>query len=270
VKLALLILLSALPLRADPFEAALEDAAASARAARDAAAKEKKRRVFPLVAMPILPGEMSAPLLLDVPLSELRDGPLGAVTADISGRTWKVGVTADPGWDDFYLVLSSGEDRLLAPLSPLGRFLADEGVVVSDEDGPVLRFNARISLLHPINGTTVIAVDAENARAGKDSFTVGELVEKLKATGRVFRAGSTELHVFSLTEALEGGAALSNERTLVFARLAGTKTRAWSVRESALAPGLPVRAEIAGRIVVILKTTDGRLVVRDAGAAPKR
>lgn len=268
--LALSCLLAAVPLRAAPLEDALEDAAAAVRSARAAAAKEKKRRVFPLPAAPALPGDVSAPLLLDAPLADLRDGALSAVATEISGRTWKVGVTADPGWDDFYLVLTSGSDRLLAPLSPLGRFLEPEGVVVSDDEGPVLRFNARISLLHPINGTTVIAVDAENARAGRDSFTVGELVDALKATGRSFKAGRDEMLAFSLSEAAEGGARLSGERSILLARLDGTKTRAWWVRESALTPGLPVRAAVAGRVLVLLKTADGRLVIRDAGPAPKR
>ncbi len=271
MKLALVLLLAAASARAQvTLESAASDAAAAVRAAREAAAKEKKRRVFPLAAAPALPGDLSAPLLLDAPLSELRDGPLAAVSTEISGRTWRVGVTADPGWDDFYLVLTSGADRLLAPLSPLGRFLDDEGVVVSDDEGPVLRFNARISLLHPINGTTVIAVDAENARAARDSFTIGELVDALKATGRAFKAGRDEILAFSLSEAAEGGGSLSGERSILLARIDGTKTRAWRVRESALTPGLPVRATIAGRVLVLLKTADERLVIRDAGPAPKR
>lgn len=267
---ALLALLAAAPARAEfAFESLLADASASAKAAKEALAKEKNRRVFPLFTRPALPSDISAPLLLDVPLSVLRDGPLNAVNADVGGRRWTVGVTADAGWDDFYLVLTSGGDRLLVPLSPIGRFLEPAGVVVSDDDGPVLRLNARISILHPINGTSVVAVDAENGRA-KDSVSVGELVEALKSKGRSFKAGESEIHVFSLTEAAEGGKTLSGERTIVLARIAATKTKAWSIRESALEPGRPVRAEMASRLVVVLKTVDGRLVVRDAGPAPKR
>lgn len=269
MKLALALLFIAASARAGLFESMLADASASARAAKEALAKEKNRRVFPLAPRPASPSDVSAPLLLDVPLAVLRDGPLNAVGADVGGRHWTVGVTADAGWDDFYLVLTSGADRMLVPLAPIGRFLEPAGVVVSDDDGPVLRLNARISILHPINGTTVVAVDAENGRA-KDSVSVGELVEALKAKGRSFRAGEQEVHVFSLTEAAEGGKTLSGERAIVLARIAATKTKAWSIRESALEPGRPVRVEMASRLVVVLKTVDGRLVIRDAGPAPKR
>lgn len=269
MKLALLLVLAASAAQAEvSFEALLADVSASAKAAKEALAKEKNRRVFPLAARPALPSDISAPLLLDVPLSVLRDGPLNAVDADIGGRHWTVGVTADAGWDDFYLVLTLAGDRILVPLAPIGRFLEPAGVVVADDDGPVLRLNARISILHPINGTSVVAVDVENGRA-KDSVSVGELVEALKAKGRPLKLGDQEVHVFSLTEAAEGGKSLSAERAIVFARIAATKTKAWSIRESALEPGRPVRAELASRLVVVLRTVDGRLVVRDAGPAKR-
>ena len=265
----LLLLLAAVPARAG-FELEAIFADASKAAAQAAAKKEKKRRVFPLSVVPAHPADFSAPLKLDAPLSDLRDGPITAVPAEIGGKAWTVGVTADAGFDDFYLVLTSGVERTLVALSPLGRFLEPAGVLVADEDGPVLRLNARISLLHPINGTTVIAVDPAGGKLGRDSFTVGELVDALKATGRSFKAGDLELHAFVLREAEEGGAKLSGESSIVLTRLAGTKTRAWSVRESALEPGRPVRTEAFGRVLILLKTTDDRLIVRDAGPSPRR
>ncbi|MCR4296305.1 MAG: hypothetical protein NUW21_12280, partial [Elusimicrobia bacterium] len=176
----------------------------------------------------------------------------------------------DAGYDDFYLVLTSGRERLLAALAPLKRFLAEEGVVVSGEDGPVLRLNARISLLHPINGTSVVAVDAAGGRKTRDSFTVGELVEALKSKGRSFKAGALELHLFVMPEAAEGGGRLSGERSIFLTRFAGMKSKGYALRESALAPGVPVRVAAFDRLLVLLKTADGRLVVSDAGPAPKR
>ncbi|MCR4296829.1 MAG: hypothetical protein NUW21_14950, partial [Elusimicrobia bacterium] len=145
----LLFLLAAAPARAG-FR--LEDAFADlSKAAAEAAKKEKRRRIFPVAPLPALPGDAALPAAFDAPLAEMRGAALSAVTVDIAGRTWDVGAVPDAGYDDFYLVLTSGGERLLAALAPLKRFLSDEGVVVSDEEGPVLRLNARISLLHPIN-----------------------------------------------------------------------------------------------------------------------
>lgn len=264
----LLLLLAAAPARAG-FR--LEDAFADlSKAAAEAVKKEKRRKIFPLAPAPALPGDAALPAALDAPLAELRDAALSAVTVDIAGRTWDVGAVTDAGYDDFYLVLTSGRERLLAALAPIKRFLAEEGVVVSGEDGPVLRLNARISLLHPINGTSVVAVDAAGGRKTRDSFTVGELVEALKSTGRAFRAGGLELHVFVMPEAGEGGARLSGERSIFLTRFAGMKSKGYALRESALAPGVPVRVTAFGRVLVLLKTAGGRLSVRDAGPAPAR
>ncbi len=270
MRLFALLLALAMPVRAEFDLENVFAQASDAAKARAAAAKEKKRRVFPLETAPARPAEFSAPLALDAPLSELRDGPLEAVRVTIDGKDWLVGVTADAGFDDFYLVLTAGGERLIAPLAPIGRFLEDGGVVVSDDEGPALRLSARISLLHPITGTTVIAVDPAGGKASKDSFSVGELVDALKAKGRGFKAGDQDIHAFVLSEAEEGGAALSAERSIVFVKFAWTKTKAFSVRESALQPGTPVRVNAFGRILILNKTVDGRLVVRDAGSAPKR
>ena len=236
--------------------------------AAEAAKKAKKRRIFPLAATPALAADTALPPVLDAPLAELRDAALSAVTVDIAGREWKVGAVTDEEYDDFYLVLTSGAERLIAALSPLGRFLEPAGVVVAGEDGPVLRLNARISLLHPINGTTVIAVDAAGGSKTRDSFAVGELIAALKAKARVFTAGDQELLLYVQPEAAGGGTRIG-ERSIFIARFAGMKSRAWAIRESALDDGAPVRVEAAGRILVLLKTTDGRLVVRDAGPAPR-
>ncbi len=264
----LLLLLAAAPASAG-FR--LEDAFADlSKAAAEAAKKEKKRKLFPLASVPALPGDAALPPVFDAPLAELRDAALSAVTVDIAGRTWDVGATADAEYDDFYLVLTSGRERLLAALAPLRRFLRDEGVVVSGEEGPVLRLNARISLLHPINGTSVVAVDAVVGRKTRDSFTVGELVEALKSKGRAFRAGDVELHLFLQSEAAAGGSALSSERSIFLARFAGMKSKGYALRESALAPGVPVRVPAFGRVLVLLRSADGRLIVSDAGLAPKR
>lgn len=234
--------------------------------AAEAAKKAKKRKVFPLAPVHALPADMNLPKALDARLDGLRDASLAAVSVTIGGRDWKVGAATDAEYDDFHLVLTSAVDLLLAPLSPLGRFLDSAGVVVSDEDGPVLRLTARINLLHPINGTSVIAVDAAGGSRKKDSFTVGELVEALKSKGRAFRAGDQELHLFVQPEASEDGKRLG-QRSIYLARFAGMKSRGWALRESALEPGKPVRVFAAGRVLVLLKTADGRLIVRDAGPA---
>lgn len=261
----LLVLLAAVPARAgfDP-EAAISELSAPAAAS---AKKEKKRKIFPLAPLPAQPGDSNLPKALDARLAELRDSSLAAVTVTIAGVDWRVGVATDGEYDDFHLVLTSAAERLLAALSPLGRFLEPAGVVVSDEDGPVLRLNARISLLHPINGTTVVAVDAEGGKKNRDSFTVGELIESLKAAGRAFSAGDQELHLFVQPEVAADGT-LRTERTIYLARVAGMKSRAWALREAALEPGKPVRVCAAGRILVLLKTTDDLLIVRDADKAP--
>lgn len=261
----LLLLLAAMPARAG-FR--LEEAFADlSKAAAEAAKKAKKRKIFPLASVPAFASDAALPAVLDASLDELHDAALSAVTVDIAGREWKVGAASDGEYDDFYLVLTSGRERLLAALAPLKRFLSDEGVVVSGDGGPVLRLNARISLLHPINGTSVVAVDAAAGRGTRDSFTVGELVEALKSKGRAFRAGDLELHLFVQPEAAQGGAGLTGERSIFLTRFAGMKSRGWAMRESALEPGAPVRVEAFGRALVLLKTAEGRLIVRDAGPA---
>lgn len=267
VRIWALIVLLAVPARAgfDPESAIFQLSTPAAAAAK----KEKKRKIFPLAPVPSLPADFNLPKALDARLTELRDASLAAVTVTIAGVDWRVGAATDAEYDDFHLVLTSAADVLLAPLSPLGRFLEDAGVVVSDEDGPVLRLNARISLLHPINGTSVIAVDAAGGSKKKDSFTVGELVDALKVKGRAFKAGSQELHVFVQPEATADGKRLG-ERSIFFARFSGMSSRAWALRESALEPGRPVRVFAAGRVLVLLKTTDGRLIARDAGPVSKR
>lgn len=262
---ALIVLLAAVPSRADfGLEASFAELSKEAAAA---AKKAKKRRIFPMSAIPALVGDDALSAVLDAPFAELRDASLSAVTTLVAGREWKVGATTDGDYDDFYLVLTWGGERLLAALSPLGRFLKSEGVVVSGEDGPVLRLNARISLLHPINGTAVVALDASGGGGNQDSFTVGELIESLKARGRAFTAGDVELYLFVQSEAEDGGTGLSAERSIFFARFAGIKSKGWAIRESALEPGKAVRVLAAGRILVLLKTSDGRLIVRDAGPA---
>lgn len=231
-----------------------------------APAKKPKRRIFPLALAPVAP-DRSAPLLFDSPLAQMRDRPLSAVTASAGGRTWSLGVVTDADYDEFFLVLRDGADVVVAPLAPVGRFLEDGGVTVSDEDGPLLRLNARVSLLHPINGTSIVAVDVDDG--SKDSFTVGELVASLKALGGTFSAGGQDFSVFVLPEAGADGRSLSGERSIYLARIAGMRSRAWAVRESALEPGRPYRVVVSERALVLLKTVDGRLLVRDAGPAPR-
>lgn len=267
MRIWVLVALLAVPARAgfDPESAIFQLSAPAAAAAK----KEKKRKIFRLAPVPALPADFNLPKALDEPLAALRDASLAAVSVTIGGKDWKVGVVSDAEYDDFHLVLTSGQDRLLSPLSPIGRFLEPAGVVVSDDDGPVLRLNARINLLHPINGTSVIAVDAAGGSKSKDSFTVGELVEALKSKGRAFRAGDQELHLFVQPESSADGSRLG-ERSIYLARFAGMKSRGWALRESALEPGKPVRVFAAGRVLVLLKTTDGRLIVRDAGPVLKR
>ncbi|MEQ1919501.1 MAG: hypothetical protein ABL955_09890 [Elusimicrobiota bacterium] len=261
----LLVLLAALPARAG---LGLEGAFAElSKSAAGAAQKAKKRKIFPFLPVPALEADASLPVVLDAPLPELRDAAMSAVTVYTAGREWTVGATTDEEYDDFHLVLTSGARRLLAPLAPLRRFLSDEGVVVSGEDGPVLRLNARISLLHPINGTSVVAVDAAGGQKTGGSFEVGELIDALKSKGRAFSAGDLELHLFVQSEAAADGKDLSGERSIFLARFAGMKSRGWAIRESALAPGKPVRGQAFGRILVLLKTEGGRLIVRDAGPA---
>lgn len=262
----LLVLLAAAPARAGfQLEGAFADLS---RAAAEAAKKERSRKINPLWPLPALPSDAALPAALDAPLAGLRDASLTAVTVDLAGRRWAVGATVDGEYDDYYLVLTSGGERVLAPLAPLGRFFEDGGVLVSDEDGPVLRLSARLSLLHPINGTSIVALAPEGGRGGRDSFTVGELIEGLKAKGRAFRAGGVELHLFVQAEAAADGSRLSNERSIFLARFDGMKTRAWAMRESLLVPGKPVRARAFGRMLVLLRTADGRLIVRDAGKLP--
>lgn len=224
-----------------------------------AAAKAPKRKVFPLALQPAAPAR--TPPLLDAPLSELRDAPLSAVTATVAGRAWTLGVVTDADYDEFFVVLRSGGDTVVSPLAPLGRFLEKGGVVVSGDEGPLLRLNARISLLHPINGTSIVAVDAEDG--SRDDFTIGELVEALKARGRAVAAGRRTYHVFVLPEAENGS--LSAERSVYLVRIAGTRTRGYAVRESALEPGRPYRIVMGEQALTLLKTTDDRLVIRDAG-----
>lgn len=261
----LLFLLVAVPARAGfQLEGAFADLS---RAAAEAAKKARARKINPLRPVLALPSDAALPAALDFPLAHLRDASLAAVVVDLAGRRWTVGATVDAEYDDYHLVLTSGGERLLAPLAPLGRFFEDGGVLVSDEDGPVLRLSARLSLLHPINGTSVVALAPEGGRGGRDSFTVGELIDALKSKGRPFRAGGVELHLFVQAEAAPDGSRLSNERSIFLARFDGMKTRAWAMRESALVPGRPVRAQAFGRILVLLKTADGRLIVRDAGKA---
>lgn len=267
VRIWVLLLLLAAPARAGfDLEASFSQLSATA---AEQAKKSKKRKIFPLAPIPALAADLNLPKALDARLAELRDASLAAVSVTIGGRDWKVGAATDAEYDDFHLVLTSAADLLLAPLAPLGRFLESAGVVVSDEDGPVLRLNARISLLHPINGTSVVAVDAAGGSRKKDSFTVGELVEALKAKGRSFKAGDQDLHLFVQSEASADGKRLG-ERSIYLARFAGMKSRGWALRESALEPGKPVRVFAAGRVLVLLKTTDGRLIVRDAGPVSKR
>lgn len=262
-----LVVLLAVPARAGfDLESAISELSAPAVAA---AKKEKKRKIFPLAPVPALPADFNLPKSLDAKLAELRDKSLAAVSVTIAGVDWHVGATTDAEYDDFHLVLRSAAACMLAPLSPLGRFLDDAGVVVHGEDGPVLRLNARISLLHPINGTSVIAVDAAGGSKKKDSFTVGELVEALKSKGRAFKAGDQELHLFVQPETSADGRKLG-EPSIYLARFSGMSSKGWALRESALEPGRPVRVYAAGRILVLLKTTDDRLIVRDAGPAPKR
>jgi hypothetical protein len=249
----------------DSLEEAVERASAAAAEARK---KEAKRRVFPLGLVEAGPAAAALPLLLDARLDDLRDGMLDVVSAEVGGRSWKVGMAPDEGYDDFFIVLSAGADRLVAPLAPLGRFLSSEGVVVSDEEGPVLRLNARISLLHPINGTTIVAVDAGKP-GDKDSFTVGELIAALGEKGKAFRAGKTDFVVLMGREVLNGGAVLADEETIFIARNDGARSKGWAVRESALAAGAPASVSAGGRILSLEKTADGRLLVRDAGPAPK-
>lgn len=253
-----LLLLCAAPASAQlALEPAFRDLSAGARLF-SAAAKAPKRRVFPLTLVPVAPAQ--DPLLLDEPLSALRDAALSAASVDFAGRSWQVGVVTDADYDEFFVALRSGGETIVSPLAPLGRFLQREGVVVSDEDGPLLRLNARISLLHPINGTSIVAVDAEDG--SRDSFTVGRLVDQLKARGRVLTLGRTVYHLFVLPEA--AGDRLSAERSLYFVRIAGTRTRGYAVRESALQAGVPYRATLGEHAVTLLRTTDERLVVRAA------
>lgn len=241
---------------AQPASAALDLPAALI---AEAKAVRGSRKIFPLSLTPVAPAP--GPALLDVPLSELRDRPLSAVRATIGGREWTIGVATDAGYDDFYLVLRSGTEFVMAPLQPVGRFLDNDGVVVGDADGPYVRLHARLSLLHPVNGISIVAVDAGGV-PGRDSFTVGELVDGLKASGRSFRASNKEFHVFVEPEAADGGRRLTGERSIFITRFAGTRTRAWAVRESALQPGVPYRVTVADSPLVILKTVDGRLVIR--------
>lgn len=263
----LAFLLAAVPARAGfDFEAAVSDLS---RVAAAAAQKSKQRKIHPLEPVPALATDAALPAILDAPLAELRDASLSAVTVELGGRSWSVGAAPDAEYDDFYLVMTSAGERLLAALSPLGRFLEDAGVVVSDDEGPVLRLTARISLLHPISGTTVVAVDASGGRRSRDSFTVGELIEALKTKGRSFRAGEKELHLFVQPEVARGGASLTSVRTIFIARFSGLRSSAYALRESALSSGAAVRVRAYGRILVLHKTPNGRLIVRDAGPQPR-
>lgn len=223
-----------------------------------AAAKAPARKVFPLALQPVAPAQ--APVLLDVPLTELRDAPLSAVTVDADGRTWGLGVVTDADYDEYFVVLRSGAETIVSPLAPVGRFLERGGVLVEGEDGPLLRLNARISLLHPINGTSIVAVDAEDGSRG--AFTVGQLVEALKRRGRAVRCGEHVYHLFVMPVA--AGGALSAERHVFLIRIAGTRTRGYAVREDQLEPGRSYRVTVGETAMTLLKTTDGRLVLRQA------
>lgn len=223
-----------------------------------AAAKAPARKVFPLALQPAAPAQ--TPLLLDVPLAELRDAPLSAVTVEADGRSWTLGVVTDADYDEYFVVLRSGGETVVSPLAPLGRFLERGGVLVEGEDGPLLRLNARISLLHPINGTSIVAVDAEDG--SRDAFTIGRLVEALKLRGRAVRAGEHVYHLFVLPVAVDGG--LSAERHVFLIRIAGTRTRGYAVREDALEPGRPYRVVVGETPMTLLKTADERLVIRSA------
>lgn len=256
MRLSAFLLLCAFPASAQlTLESALRNLSQGA-LRHAAAAKAPKRRVFPLTLTPAAPAQ--DPLLLDEPLSGLRDRALSAATVELAGRSWSVGVVTDADYDEFYAVLRSGGDTIVSPLAPLGRFLDDTGVLISDDEGPVLRLNARISLLHPINGTSIVAVDAEDG--SKDSFTVGQLVEQLKARGHVVTVGRATYHLFVLPEA--DGDRLSAERSLYLVRIAGTRTRGYAVRETALRPGIPYRVTMGPDSLTLLKTADERLVIR--------
>lgn len=258
MRLSAFLLLCAFPASAQlTLESALRNLSQGA-LRHAAAAKAPKRRVFPLTLTPAAPAQ--DPLLLDEPLSGLRDRALSAATVELAGRSWSVGVVTDADYDEFYAVLRSGGDTIVSPLAPLGRFLDDTGVLISDDEGPVLRLNARISLLHPINGTSIVAVDAEDG--SKDSFTVGQLVEQLKARGHVVTVGRATYHLFVLPEA--DGDRLSAERSLYLVRIAGTRTRGFAVRETALRPGIPYRVTMGPDSLTLLKTADERLVIRSA------
>jgi hypothetical protein len=223
-----------------------------------AAAKAPARKVFPLALRPAVPAQ--TPLLLDVPLAELRDAPLSAVSVEADGRTWSLGIVTDADYDEFFVVLRSGAETIVSPLAPLGRFLERGGVLVEGEDGPLLRLNARISLLHPINGSSIVAVDAEDG--SRDAFTIGRLVEALKLRGRAVRAGEHVYHLFVLPVAANG--ALSAERHVFLIRIAGTRTRGYAVREDALEPGRTYGVTVGETALTLLKTGDGRLVIRSA------
>jgi hypothetical protein len=223
-----------------------------------AAAKAPARKVFPLALRPAAPAQ--TPLLLDVPLAELRDAPLSAVSVEADGRRWSLGVVTDADYDEFFVVLRSGAETIVSPLAPLGRFLERGGVLVEGEDGPLLRLNARISLLHPINGSSIVAVDAEDG--SRDAFTIGRLVEALKLRGRAVRAGEHVYHLFVLPVAANG--ALSAERHVFLIRIAGTRTRGYAVREDALEPGRTYGVTVGETALTLLKTGDGRLVIRSA------
>ncbi len=269
MKLALpLLLLAAVPASAQPSLSAAHASLSQLASRHLAAARTPPRRVFPLALTPVAPP--STALLLDAPLAALRDRPLSAMSATVGGRDWTLGVVTDAAYLDFFVVARSGAETVVEPLAPMGRFLESGGVVVSDEDGPGLRLNARINILNPLNWTSIVAVDADGGRAaGRDSFSVGEFVESFKATGRVFRAGDQEFHLFVMPVAAAGGASLSAERSVFLVRIAGTRTRAWAVREAALETGRAYQASISGRALFLLKTADDRLVIRDAGPAPR-
>ncbi|MDX6768130.1 MAG: hypothetical protein SF051_01245 [Elusimicrobiota bacterium] len=264
MRYALLLLLAAVPASADPALTAARAALSGLTTRHLAAAKAPQRRVFPLALTPVAPA--SSAMLLDAPLAPLRDRPLDAMTATVAGRDWTLGVVTDAAYDAFYLVARSGGDLFVEALAPLGRFLEDGGVVVSDGDGPGLRLNARINILNPLNWTSIVAVDADGGRRiGRDSFTVGEFVDAFKATGRRFTVGAEEFHLFVMPTAAAGGAGLNPERSFFLVRVAGTRTRAWAARETALEPGRAYRVVVANRALFLLKTADDRLVIRDGG-----
>lgn len=261
---ALLVLLAAAPARADfdlgaPALAQLDGVVASARSVG-------KRRLYTLEESPAAPGDGSLPEVFSAPLTQLRDAALSVAAVEAAGRRWTVGVATTPGYDEFYLVLTSGGERVLEGLRPLRRLLAPGGLRVFRAGGPLLRLAARLSLRRPTVDTVLLAQDEAGGTIAR--FTAGELIGAWLERSRVITAGPLELRLFVQSEVDEDGSSVSTERSIYFARFAGRDTQGWAIREATLEPGVAVRVRVHGRILVLLKTRDDRLVVRDAGASP--